>query len=334
MTEESGTQWYPLHVLAPCPSESIRHSILPPPRESLLFHHHQSLCPTLFMCPTSQIPASLLFLLFTPLRGTPSPDLRAFHAVVSDAAWGGQTLMCAATFVAVKEHGRELGRVTQDGLKRTQAMWSWTWWRCGRGDVDGRYRIKDRLPFWLIMSWETLYWCRSRKEVREAEAVMLDMGLWGSSALPSLLSPQHFRDTTPRTPDSSSAEMTRGRGRTVTDYQKTEERVSSARGPIIVAAAIAELHGEPLVGTGGDEEGSGSADKDRQSRGSGRDEESSSQPSPSNALHTSTSFIPDDAARATPHRSSLVKRLGSYLRIQPPPQLLQLYQVCIRPSRA
>ena len=159
---------------------------------------------------------------------------------------------------------------------------------------------------------------------------MLDMGLWGSSELPPLLSPQHFRDTTPRTPDSSSAEMTRGRGRTVTDYQKTEERVSSARGPIIVAAAAAELHGEPpALGTGGGEEGSGGVDKDRQSPGSGVDEESSGQPSPSNVLHTSPSFIPDDTAGATPHRSSLVKRLGSYRRIQPPPQLLQLYQVCI-----
>ena len=62
--------------------------------------------------------------------GTPSTYLAsAPHAVVSDAAWGGQTLMCAATFVVVKEYGRELGRVTQDGLRRSQALWSWTWWR-------------------------------------------------------------------------------------------------------------------------------------------------------------------------------------------------------------
>ena len=52
-------------------------------------------------------------------------------AVVSDAAWGGQTLMCSETFRAVKEMGRELGRVTKDGLSRGKGDWSFfsAWWR-------------------------------------------------------------------------------------------------------------------------------------------------------------------------------------------------------------
>ena len=41
----------------------------------------------------------------------------SLHAVVSDAGRGGQVLMCGRTFLAVKDLGRELGCVTQDGPK-------------------------------------------------------------------------------------------------------------------------------------------------------------------------------------------------------------------------
>ena len=45
------------------------------------------------------------------------PVVASLHAVVSDAGRGGQVLMCGRTFLAVKDLGRELGCVTQDGPK-------------------------------------------------------------------------------------------------------------------------------------------------------------------------------------------------------------------------
>ena len=53
---------------------------------------------------------SLLTFIFVPV-------VAFLNAVVSDAGRGGQVLMCSRTFLAVKDLGRELGCVTQDGPK-------------------------------------------------------------------------------------------------------------------------------------------------------------------------------------------------------------------------
>ena len=60
-------------------------------------------------------------------------NLSCYHfAVVSDAAAGGQVLMCAATFKAVKDQTGELGCVTKDGMQADRmATTSWKWWRWG-----------------------------------------------------------------------------------------------------------------------------------------------------------------------------------------------------------
>ena len=152
-------------------------------------------------------------------------------------------------------------------------------------------------------------------EHREAEAAMLDMGLWGSSALPPLLLPKHFRDTLSRSRDSEA-----------------EERVSATHtaSPAAPAAAIAvELHGDASGRARGDEEGNISADISRRSRGG---EESSGQPSPSSAPHTPDSPQPINDAEVLPSRPAPAMRLGSYHSLLPRPQLLQLYQVSVTPS--
>ena len=53
----------------------------------------------------------------------------SLFAVVSDAAAGGQVLMCAATFRAVKGLTGELGCVTKDGMQldrlKKPSFWAW-----------------------------------------------------------------------------------------------------------------------------------------------------------------------------------------------------------------
>ena len=154
-------------------------------------------------------------------------------------------------------------------------------------------------------------------EHREAEAAMLDMGLWRSSVLSPLLSPHHFRDTLSRSRDSEA-----------------EERVSATHTASAAApsAAIAvELHGDASVRAWGKEERSGGGGLSHHSRGG---EESSGQPSPSSAPNTSNSLLAVSDAEAPPSRPALMMRSGSYHSLLPRPQLLQLYQVCVTPSWA
>ena len=56
-------------------------------------------------------------------------------AVISDAASGGQVLMCATTFSAVKDLVAELGRVTHEGIplrKATEQRMRPSWLTWGR----------------------------------------------------------------------------------------------------------------------------------------------------------------------------------------------------------
>lgn len=167
---------------------------------------------------------------------------------------------------------------------------------------------------------------------------MLDMGLWGSSALPPLLSPRHFRDTSSLSPDASLAGMVRERGSGLLapgpppalGLRQGEERVSDSRDTSTAAVAV-ELHGYASVKAEGDEEGSGGAGQDRLSGRSRGDGESSAHPSPSTAPRKSKSFVADDALVAPPPRLSLAMRSGSYRNVLPRPPLLQLYQVCAPP---
>jgi hypothetical protein len=51
--------------------------------------------------------------------------------VISDAAAGGQILLCSSTFKAVKDMTADLGCVTKDGLdlELTESPSWWMWWR-------------------------------------------------------------------------------------------------------------------------------------------------------------------------------------------------------------
>ena len=60
----------------------------------------------------------------TPMLGSAVYDQAK---LVSDAARGGQVLLCAETYQAVKDLGRELGHVTSDGPQFVQS--SFSWWR-------------------------------------------------------------------------------------------------------------------------------------------------------------------------------------------------------------
>ena len=156
-------------------------------------------------------------------------------------------------------------------------------------------------------------------EHREAEAAMLDMGLWGSSVLPPLLLPKHFRDTL------SGSQVSEAEERVSTTH------TTSAAAPTAVIAV--ELHGDALGRARGDEEGNVSAVIDRHScRSSRGGEESSGQPSPSSAPHTPNAPLPINEVEIPPPRPNPVMRLGSYHSLLPRPQLLQLYQVSVTPS--
>ena len=94
--------------------------------------HHQNVS---LMC--------LPFVNFTSFRipAVPAEIISCFHlahpvsAVVSDAARGGQVLLCSVTFKAIKHMAPELGVVTHNGvqadrLKRsTSGGWLWRWVR-------------------------------------------------------------------------------------------------------------------------------------------------------------------------------------------------------------
>ena len=64
----------------------------------------------------------------SPYHQLPPPTLclPLFAAVVSDAAAGGQVLLCGATFQSVGPMGKELGCVDENGLNFSKLG---SWWR-------------------------------------------------------------------------------------------------------------------------------------------------------------------------------------------------------------
>ncbi|GAX72947.1 hypothetical protein CEUSTIGMA_g402.t1 [Chlamydomonas eustigma] len=98
--------------------------------------------------------------------------------IVSDAATGGQILMCSSTFAAVQNQAEELGCVNQDGM-----------------NYGKLYSLR---PPWYM------FW---RRKKRQEEAVLIDMGLYinhPSGPLPDILTPYFY-------PNASETWSLRGR---------------------------------------------------------------------------------------------------------------------------
>ncbi|GAX78739.1 hypothetical protein CEUSTIGMA_g6176.t1 [Chlamydomonas eustigma] len=71
-----------------------------------------------------------------PGQGLAESDVMTQAKLISDAAAGGQILVCSSTFKAIKDMTAELGCVTKDGLdlELTEKPSWWMWWRSK--DVD------------------------------------------------------------------------------------------------------------------------------------------------------------------------------------------------------
>ena len=95
-------------------------------------------------------------LAFSPPLSHSSPSLKSYCgqpptscsprplAVVSDAAAGGQVLLCGVTFQAIKELGRELGKVKGEGGQAGGRRAGWLWRRCEGEAAQGHSREGHR----------------------------------------------------------------------------------------------------------------------------------------------------------------------------------------------